>query len=514
MAKKPTYKELEQEVKKLKKEVVKLERAGEMLKYEANEFVGNPKFWADHIHPEDRPRVFADLPRVFEHGYYTHEYRFQEKDGTYRWMHDELRLLRDGKGNPIEIVGYWIDITRRKQAQEALRESEKKYRTLFEASIDGILITDIETRTFRFANPALCKLLGYSEEEIKSSKMSDVHPKGELDFIMSEFEAHANGEKTSAENIPFVKKDGTIVYVDITGKPAFIDGENCSIGFLRDVTQRKRSEKELRIKDNAIASSINAIAFSDLEGKLTYVNDAFLQLWGYKEKGVLGKPAVRFWKTKKKAAEVIDALRARGNWTGELTAKRKNGSLFPAQLSASMVRGEDGKPMCMMGSFVDITDRKLAEEALREREATLEIRTHELEELNTALTVLLKRREVDKTEVEEKVLLNVKELVVPYAEKLKKTSLDKKQIAYLNVLESNLNNIISPFTYRLSSKYLGLTPKEIHIASLVKDGKTAKEIARLFDVSVRTIEFHRKSIRAKIGLKNSKINLRSRLLSM
>jgi len=75
-------------------------------------------------------------------------------------------------------------------------------------------------------------------------------------------------------------------------------------------------------------------------------------------------------------------------------------------------------------------------------------------------------------------------------------------------------NIISPFTYKLSSKVLGLTPKEIHVANLVKDGKTAKEIAGLFDVSVRTIEFHRKSIRAKIGLKNSKVNLRSRLLSM
>ena len=144
----------------------------------------------------------------------------------------------------------------------------------------------------------------------------------------------------------------------------------------------------------------------------------------------------------------------------------------------------------------------------------MKIRTNELKEANTALEVLLKRREGDKTEVEGKVLLNVKELVVPYAEKLKKTSLDKKQMSYLNVLESNLNNIISPFTYKLSSKVLGLTPKEIHIANLVKDGKTAKEIAGLLDVSIRTIEFHRKNIRTKIGIKNSKVNLRSQLLSL
>jgi len=162
----------------------------------------------------------------------------------------------------------------------------------------------------------------------------------------------------------------------------------------------------------------------------------------------------------------------------------------------------------------DVTRQKQAEKRLKRREATLKIQKKELQDINTTLKVLLKQRNDETTKIEEKVLFNVKELVVPYIEKLKKCRLDEKQKSYLNVLKSNLNSIISPFAYKLSSKFLGLTLKEIHVANLVKDGKTAKEIAELLNVSVRTIEAHKRSIRTKIHIKNSKINLRSHLSSM
>ncbi|MFH1702771.1 MAG: PAS domain S-box protein [Nitrospirota bacterium] len=162
----------------------------------------------------------------------------------------------------------------------------------------------------------------------------------------------------------------------------------------------------------------------------------------------------------------------------------------------------------------EINERKKTEEALRERERELETKTHNLEESNIALKVLLKRREEDKTELEEKILLNVKELVIPYLEKLKKNILDEKQKIYVSILESNLNDITSSFSHRLSSKYMNFTPTEIQIANLLRQGKTSKEIAELTNSSPKTVAFHRENIRRKLGLKNKKTNLKSYLLSL
>ena len=160
------------------------------------------------------------------------------------------------------------------------------------------------------------------------------------------------------------------------------------------------------------------------------------------------------------------------------------------------------------------TERSQAEEMLREKEKELELKTRKLEEVNTALKVLLKRRDEDKTELEEKVLSNIKELIIPYLEKLKKSGLDTRQNAYLRILQSNLNDIISPFSRRLSSKYLNLTPAEIQVANLVRYGRDIKEIAEILNVSTRTIEFHRGNIRKKFSIKNKKASLRSHLLSI
>jgi PAS domain S-box-containing protein len=165
-------------------------------------------------------------------------------------------------------------------------------------------------------------------------------------------------------------------------------------------------------------------------------------------------------------------------------------------------------------SFLDITDRKKAEEALKRREHELELKSQSLEEANTALKVLLKHREDDKIAMEEKVLLNVKKLISPYIEKLKNLNLDKNQVAHVDIIEAHLEDIISPFLHNMTSQYLNLTPREIEVASLVKEGKTTKEISELLNISATAVDFHRKNLRTKFSIKNKKANLRSYLLSL
>ncbi len=154
----------------------------------------------------------------------------------------------------------------------------------------------------------------------------------------------------------------------------------------------------------------------------------------------------------------------------------------------------------------EVEERKRAEAALGSK-------SQKLEEFNTALKVLLEQRERDKDELEQWVLSNIKNLIIPNVEKLKRIGV-KKAATYAGILESNLKDLTSSFSQRLSSKYVNLSAREIQVANLVKEGKTSKDIAEIMNISERTIDFHRKNIRKKLGLDKKRVNLRASLLNI
>jgi DNA-binding CsgD family transcriptional regulator len=163
---------------------------------------------------------------------------------------------------------------------------------------------------------------------------------------------------------------------------------------------------------------------------------------------------------------------------------------------------------------LEIESRKKAEKAVRKRTVELKKQRFRLVEANAALKVLLRQRENDKIEIEEKVLTNLNQLVIPYLGKLKRRSSDAKLKAYADILESNLNEIVSPFARSLSSKFLRLSNAELEVSNLVRQGKNTKEIAEIMNLAESTIDFHRDNIRQKLGIKNKKINLKTYLLSL
>ena len=143
----------------------------------------------------------------------------------------------------------------------------------------------------------------------------------------------------------------------------------------------------------------------------------------------------------------------------------------------------------------------------------LKLERKNLAEANAALKVLLRQREEDRRELEESLLTNVKNLVLPFAEKLKNARLTPEQLLFLEIIESHLKEITSPFLRTLSRQLAGLTPMEIQVADLVREGKTTKEIAQILYTSEDSVSFHRHNLRGKLGLKRKKVNLRSFLAS-
>jgi len=179
----------------------------------------------------------------------------------------------------------------------------------------------------------------------------------------------------------------------------------------------------------------------------------------------------------------------------------------------SVLMAEDG-PMRIIISHEDITQLKLTQEALKTNQKLLEDKNLGLSESNIALKVLIRQRENDKVEMEKKILSNVKTLILPYINKLKAGRLSEKDRTFVNILDDHLNDIISPLMQNFNNAGVMLTPQELQVALLVKDGKTTSEIAGILFVSETTISFHRKNLRHKLGLRNRQANLRSFLLSM
>ncbi len=326
-----------------------------------------------------------------------------------------------------------------------------------------------------------------------------------------------------------------------------------------ELAERRRAEAILRKSEERyrllLESSPDPIVVYNLQGEAAYVNPAFEQVFGLRREELLGKnidfvPEESWPETRAAIENMLSGQKIQLFETKRLT---RDGRLLDVQLSSTLYSNEEGKPAGNIVTLRDITaqkhaerellkyhnqlgelvaertaelakanarlaqeveDRKRAETKLRKREKELKAQSLHLEEVNTALRVLLKQREDDKKELGGVVTSNVRELIAPYLQRLKKGRLAAVQKALVDIMETNLDNIISPFTSSLSARHYNLTPTEIRVANLVKEGRTNKEIAELLLLSKNTILFHRHNIRTKLGLRKSKKNLRSHLLSV
>ncbi len=250
-----------------------------------------------------------------------------------------------------------------------LRANQVRLRAILDNAAVGIVLIDPRGRYLQ-ANDRWGEMLGQSAEELTHRIHFDfVHP-DDLSVCQENMAGLVSGETESyRQEMRFVRSSGDVFWGDASVSAICApDGTlEAAVVVVRDVSERKRVEEALRIKDSAIASSNNGIVLADLNGSLTYVNAAFLQMWGYTERWeVIGRPSIDFWQDPTRAAAVFETVMADGHWMGEMVAIRQDGTPFDAQLSTSVVTDAHGSPVCLMASFVDITERKRAE-AERER---------------------------------------------------------------------------------------------------------------------------------------------------
>jgi len=439
---------------------------------------------------------------------------------------------RDGRVTAaIEMVD---DITEHFRAQRAVADSEARYRAIFETTGTATMIVD-EDMTISMVNDEFEKESGLSKAEIEGKRRW-------TEFIHSDdlerMKAFHIQRRIDPESVPrsyevrFHDRGGRIRNVTMT--VSLIPGTKKSVASLMDITVLKQAEEKLKESERFLSDVINflpdATFVIDGDGKVIAWNRAIEEMTGVAAAEMIGKGnyehAIPFYGERRPI--LIDlALKPDRRYEGTYVSTERGETVLIGEAympalrggdvylhgTASVLRDSAGNIIGAIESIRDITERRRMEEALRKREEELEHKSENLEEMNTALRVLLKHREEDKSELEERLLSNVKKLVVPYVEKLRKSRLTDEQASYVEIVDDHLQDILSPFLRNLGTRYLNLTPKEIQVASLIREGKTSKDIAEILGVSARAVDFHRDNIRIKLGIKNKKANLRSYLLS-
>lgn len=259
------------------------------------------------------------------------------------------------------------------------------------------------------------------------------------------------------------------------------------------------------------------VFYKDIRGVYLGGNRAFADFLGRKMEDIVGRTVREI--APEDLAEVYERadkelFRRGGVQTYESAIVHADGARHWVIFNKATFSDRDGVVGGLIGSIFDISRRMEDEEILRQREEELSIKSRNLEEVNTALKVLLKQREEDRKELEENVLANIKTTLLPYVEKLKNDPLTQRQRACLEILEAQMKEIVSPFLNRISRACFDLTPQEIRVADFVKNGNTTKEIAGILGISTKTVDYHRDGIRRKLGIRNHQTNLRTFLLKL
>ena len=210
------------------------------------DFLDREDAWLELVHPADR-RVAEDALGAESADEFDHSYRIVRADGEVRMVHSKAASVRDETGRTGQVIGFTVDITDRQLAEDALRVSEQRFRSLFDAANDGLLAADIETERILTANPAFTEMVGHTTDELLTMGIRDIHPPEAVEDVRRQFHAMASGELSVAKDVPVLRRDKSIFYADISARRVELDGGSALLGVFHDVTERRRNADAQRL---------------------------------------------------------------------------------------------------------------------------------------------------------------------------------------------------------------------------------------------------------------------------
>jgi PAS domain S-box-containing protein len=445
------------------------------------------------------------------------------------------------------------DFTRLKQLEEELRLQETRFQQLVDLLPETVYEMD-PTGRILFLNSNGYKRFGVTPEDIERgfypiellTPEDRVRGRERLARVLA-------GELSGPNEYTAILKDGSRATHLANSRPIVRNGRAVGVrGIIVDITERKRIERALRASEEKFAlafhASPNGFAITTFdEGRYLEANASESHLTGYRREEIIGKTAseLNLYENPEDGRRFRELLAKHGVVRNcGFRFRRKSGEIRWGLFSAVLIDVEGER--CLLSEVADVTEQREAEEALRRAREELETRvrertadlektndslqceiverrrvedelrdmTRDLSEVNTALQVILKKNRQERQEAEDRIAANVRQLVLPHLEKLKRSQLPDRRATFVKVLEDTLADIISPAAGTLSHLNRQLSPAELQVAAFIRQGRSTKEIAEILSLSSRTIESHRKSIRRKLGVRNNKTNLRTLLLDI
>ena len=421
------------------------------------------------------------------------------------------------------LTGSWgsqIDITERKKTEEALKESEKRYRTLIDTMNDGLVIINADGLV-TYVNDRACEMWSRERKEVLSQPFTWFMDEDNQQIFRKEFKKRKQGDQAPYE-LTFTQKGGSRVPALISPRPLWDDRKRFAGSFavITDISKLKLVEHSLRESEQRYKSLFQSANDAILLLKDWVIVDCNLkavELFHTSHEKMIGlSPSDVSPETQPDGTLSNDDIDYRRNSLPNESSQffewrflRKDGTQFDAEVSLNGFKIA-GVPHAL-AIIRDITTRKAMIDTLTYQKTELDEKSRHLEKVNQALKNSLDQREIEKRAIEESMLLNLKRFVTPYLEELESCKIGADGKTYVSIIKTNINDMISKFSKSLFSKYMDFTPTEVRVADFIRNGQSTKEIANQLGLSPSSVKWHRKNIRAKLGLTNQKVNLQAHL---